>query len=91
MVDTSHANSQKDHKNQIKVGASLAAQISAGSQAIFGVMIESNLVEGRQDVIPGKSLTHGQSITDACLGFSETLPILRSLAAAVRTRRLHKA
>ena len=91
MVDTSHANSQKDHKNQIKVGASLAAQVSAGSQAIFGVMIESNLVEGRQDVVPGKSLTHGQSITDACLGFPETLPILHSLAAAVRTRRQSKA
>ncbi|MEO6603456.1 MAG: 3-deoxy-7-phosphoheptulonate synthase [Polyangiaceae bacterium] len=91
MVDTSHANSQKDHRNQIKVGNSLAAQISAGSQAIFGIMIESNLVEGRQDVVPGKPLTHGQSITDACLGFPETLPVLRSLAAAVRNRRQAKA
>ena len=91
MVDTSHANSQKDHRNQVKVGDSLAAQISAGSHAIFGVMIESNLVEGRQDVIPGKPLTHGQSITDACLSFPETVPILRSLAAAVRTRRQNKA
>jgi 3-deoxy-7-phosphoheptulonate synthase len=91
MVDTSHANSQKDHRNQVKVGDALAAQISAGSQAIFGVMIESNLVEGRQDVIPGKSLTHGQSITDACLSFPDTVPILRSLATAVRTRRQAKA
>jgi 3-deoxy-7-phosphoheptulonate synthase len=91
MVDTSHANSQKDHRNQVKVGDSLAAQISAGSRAIFGVMIESNLVEGRQDVVLGKPLTHGQSITDACLGFPETVPILRSLAAAVRTRRQVKS
>jgi 3-deoxy-7-phosphoheptulonate synthase len=91
MVDTSHANSQKDHRNQVKVGDSLAAQISAGSPAIFGVMIESNLVEGRQDVVPGKSLTHGQSITDACLGYPETVPILKSLAAAVRARRQIKA
>ena len=87
MVDTSHANSQKDHKNQIKVGDALAAQVAAGSAAIFGVMIESNLVEGRQDVVPGKPLTHGQSITDACLGLPETVPVLRALAAAVRARR----
>lgn len=91
MVDTSHANSQKNHKNQIKVGESLAQQIAAGSQGIFGVMIESNLVEGRQDVVAGKSLTHGQSITDACLGFDETTPVLEKLAAAVRERRANKA
>jgi len=87
MVDCSHANSQKNHKNQVRVGESLAAQVSSGSQAIFGVMLESNLVEGRQDVAPGKSLTHGQSITDACLGFDETVPVLELLAAAVRARR----
>jgi 3-deoxy-7-phosphoheptulonate synthase len=87
MVDCSHANSQKNHKNQVRVGESLAAQVSAGSQAIFGVMLESNLVEGRQDVVAGRSLTRGQSITDACLGFDETVPVLESLAAAVRARR----
>ena len=87
MVDCSHANSQKNHKNQIRVGESLAAQVSTGSQAIFGVMLESNLVEGRQDVVPEKSLTYGQSITDACLGFDETVPVLELLAAAVRARR----
>jgi 3-deoxy-7-phosphoheptulonate synthase len=87
MVDCSHANSQKDHKNQVRVAESLAAQVSAGSQAIFGVMLESNLVEGRQDVLPGKPLTHGQSITDACLGFAETASALERLAAAVRDRR----
>jgi len=91
MVDCSHANSQKNHKNQVLVGQSLAAQLSAGSQAIFGVMLESNLVEGRQDVAPGKSLTYGQSITDACLGFDQTVPVLEQLAAAVRARRKLKA
>jgi 3-deoxy-7-phosphoheptulonate synthase len=87
MVDTSHANSQKDHRNQVKVAESLAAQLSSGSHAIFGVMIESNLVEGRQDVVPGKPLVHGQSITDACLSFAETRPVLELLAKAVRERR----
>jgi 3-deoxy-7-phosphoheptulonate synthase len=91
MVDCSHANSQKNHKNQIKVGESLAAQLRAGSQAIFGVMLESNLVEGRQDVVPGKPLTHGQSITDACLGFDETVPVLELWADAVRARRKLKS
>jgi 3-deoxy-7-phosphoheptulonate synthase len=87
MVDCSHANSQKDHKNQVKVAQALAAQVSSGSQSVFGVMIESNLVEGRQDVVAGKQLTHGQSITDACLGFDQTRPVLELLASAVRARR----
>ncbi len=87
MVDCSHANSQKDHKNQVKVAESLGAQVSGGSRGVFGVMIESNLVEGRQDVTPGQSLTRGQSITDACLGFDQTLPVLELLASAVRARR----
>jgi 3-deoxy-7-phosphoheptulonate synthase len=87
MVDCSHANSQKDHKNQVKVAENLAAQVSAGSAGVFGVMIESNLVEGRQDVVAGKALTHGQSITDACLGFDQTRPVLELLASAVRARR----
>jgi len=91
MVDCSHANSQKDHKNQVKVAENLAAQIRGGSLAVFGVMIESNLVEGRQDVVAGKPLTHGQSITDACLGFEETRPVLELLAAAVRDRRKHSS
>jgi 3-deoxy-7-phosphoheptulonate synthase len=91
MVDCSHANSQKDHKNQVRVAESLAQQVSAGSAAIFGVMIESNLVEGRQDVVAGKPLRHGQSITDACLGFAETRPVLELLASAVQARRKAKA
>ena len=87
MVDCSHANSQKDHKNQVKVAEALALQVSGGSRGVFGVMIESNLVEGRQDVTSGQSLTRGQSITDACLGFDQTLPVLDRLASAVRARR----
>jgi 3-deoxy-7-phosphoheptulonate synthase len=87
MVDCSHANSQKNHKNQVRVSESLAEQVSSGSQAIFGVMLESNLVEGRQDVVLGQPLAHGQSITDACIGFDETVPVLELLAAAVRARR----
>jgi 3-deoxy-7-phosphoheptulonate synthase len=91
MVDCSHANSQKDHRNQVKVAESLAAQVSSGSLAVFGVMIESNLVEGRQDVAPGVPLRHGQSITDACLGFEQTRPVLELLASAVRARRKARA
>ena len=91
MVDTSHANSQKDHRNQVKVAESLAAQVGSGSQAIFGVMIESNLVEGRQDVVPGKPLTYGQSITDGCISFEQTRESLESFAAAVRSAASLKA
>ncbi len=90
MVDCSHANSQKDHKNQVKVAESLAAQIKSGTRSIFGVMIESNLVEGRQDVVAGTPLTHGQSITDACLAFDQTEPVLEMLAEAVRASRQAK-
>jgi 3-deoxy-7-phosphoheptulonate synthase len=87
MVDCSHANSRKQHQNQLEVGQVLADQIAAGDQRIIGVMIESHLVAGRQDVSPGRSLTFGQSITDACLGWEETQPLLASFAEAVRARR----
>ena len=87
MVDCSHANSNKDHRNQPQVAANVASQIRAGNQAITGVMIESHLVEGRQDVVPGKKLVYGQSITDACLGWEETKGVLADLADAVRDRR----
>ncbi len=87
MVDFSHANSNKEHRRQIEVGRDIAAQIAGGSNSVFGVMIESHLVEGRQDVIPEKPLTYGQSITDACLGWDDTEVILRELADAVATRR----
>ncbi len=87
MVDCSHANSQKKHQRQLLVAEDLAAQISAGDQRIFGVMVESHLVEGRQDIVPGQTPTYGQSITDACLGWEHTEELMRGLAKAVRTRR----
>jgi len=87
MIDCSHGNSQKDFRRQPDVARAVAAQVAAGSAAIIGVMIESHLVEGRQDLQPGRSLTYGQSVTDACLGWEATAPLLEELAAAVRRRR----
>ena len=87
MIDCSHGNSNKDHRNQPAVASEVASQIHAGNAAITGVMIESHLVEGRQDVKPGQALTYGQSITDACLGWEETKAVFVNLAAAVRGRR----
>ena len=88
MVDFSHANSEKKHKNQLLVGADVCHQIHDGEDRIFGVMIESHLNEGRQDVIPGKELSYGQSITDACLGWEDTEQLIGELAAAARARCL---
>jgi 3-deoxy-7-phosphoheptulonate synthase len=87
MVDCSHANSRKQHQNQIEVGQILADQIASGDQRIMGVMIESHLVAGRQDVVPGQPLIYGKSITDACLGWEDTGPVLSGLAEAVHARR----
>ena len=87
MVDASHGNSNKDHLRQPLVVQSLAQQIAGGSTDIFGVMIESHLVGGRQDLVPGRALTPGQSVTDACLSWEDTVPVLEALANAVRTRR----
>ena len=87
MIDCSHGNSNKDHRNQPKVAADIASQIRAGNHAITGVMIESHLVEGRQDVILGQNLRYGQSITDACIGWEDTKAILANLADSVRDRR----
>jgi 3-deoxy-7-phosphoheptulonate synthase len=87
MVDCSHGNSRKDPTRQPAVARDLADQIRAGSRAVSGVMIESHLVGGRQDRQPGKSLVYGQSITDACLAWEATVPVLEDLAAAVRARR----
>jgi 3-deoxy-7-phosphoheptulonate synthase len=87
MVDCSHANSRKQHQNQLEVGEALSAQIARGDQRIVGVMIESHLIAGRQDVVTGKPLVYGQSITDACLGWGATQPLLMSLAQAVKARR----
>ena len=87
MIDTSHANSSKKPENQPVVVADIARQVSDGEQRITGVMIESNLVAGRQDVVPGKPLTYGQSITDGCIGWETTVSVLNVLADAVTARR----
>ena len=88
MVDFSHANSQKQHRNQIKVADDVAQQIAKGSREIIGCMIESHLVEGRQDAKPGVGLTYGQSITDACVDFEATESIIDGLAKAIDNGRL---
>ncbi|MEO5766994.1 MAG: 3-deoxy-7-phosphoheptulonate synthase, partial [Polyangia bacterium] len=87
MIDCSHGNSGKDPRRQPAVASDIAAQIAGGSSVLGGVMIESHLVEGRQDPQPGRTLTYGQSITDACLSWQDTVPVLAELAAAVRARR----
>ena len=87
MIDASHANSRKVPARQLDVASDIATQVARGSHSIFGVMLESNLVEGRQDVVAGQSLTHGQSITDACIGWRDTQSVLQELATAVRSRR----
>jgi 3-deoxy-7-phosphoheptulonate synthase len=88
MIDLSHANSSKQYQRQIEVGNDVADQIAGGDRRIMGVMIESHLNPGRQDLLPGKSLDYGVSITDACIGWDATEPLLRQLAAAVQARRV---
>ncbi len=88
MIDFSHSNSEKKHERQIIVGENVAAQIAGGDDRIFGVMIESHLHGGRQDLVPGKDLEYGVSITDACIGWEDTTPLLDVLAEGVRKRRL---
>jgi 3-deoxy-7-phosphoheptulonate synthase len=87
VIDASHDNSGKDHARQPAAGAEIARQIGAGNAAIAGVMLESFLVEGRQDLGAGMPLTYGQSITDACMSWDTTVGVLDELAAAVRARR----
>jgi 3-deoxy-7-phosphoheptulonate synthase len=87
MVDCSHANSGKKPERQPAVAAEIARQVEAGSRSIVGVMLESFLVEGRQDLVTGCPLRYGQSITDSCLGWDRTIPVLAALAEAVRRRR----
>ncbi|MDG4828943.1 3-deoxy-7-phosphoheptulonate synthase [Solwaraspora sp. WMMD1047] len=87
VIDASHDNSGKDHRRQPVVAADVAAQLAAGQRGIVGVMLESFLVPGRQDLDPTRELVHGQSVTDACLGWPETAQVLTDLAAAVRARR----
>ncbi len=87
MVDCSHGNSNKDHRNQPAVARDLGSQIRAGEKAITGVMIESHIHEGKQDAKPGVALNYGQSITDACIEWESTRSVLAELADAVRDRR----
>ena len=87
MVDVSHANSSKQHRRQIEVAADVAAQVAQGQRGIIGVMVESNLQEGRQDMVAGVPLQVGVSVTDACISMQQTIPVLEGLAAAVRMRR----
>ncbi len=87
MIDGSHANSLKKPENQPKVIDDIAGQLENGERRIVGVMVESHLVAGRQDLIAGRALAYGQSITDGCIGWEDSVAVLERLAAAVRTRR----
>lgn len=86
MVDFSHANSMKQHKKQLDSGRDVCQQVANGSDAIFGVMIESHLIEGRQDVKDKDQLVYGQSITDACLGWEDTETLIGELSEAAAKR-----
>ena len=86
MVDCSHGNSLKDHSRQADVAASICGQVASGSWQIFGTMLESHLVEGRQDYTPGQHAMYGQSITDACLSLAQTEPLLEQFAKAQQAR-----
>lgn len=87
MVDVSHGNSSKKAENQVPVSATVCKYITAGDMRIIGVMVESNLVPGRQDIVPGKPLTYGQSVTDACLGWDDTVTVIEGLAVASKKRQ----
>ena len=86
MIDCSHGNSQKDHRRQIDVARAIASQIADGAWSIFGTMLESHLVEGRQTYVPGQPAVYGQSITDACLSFEQTEPLFELFAQAQSAR-----
>jgi 3-deoxy-7-phosphoheptulonate synthase len=91
MIDASHANSSKNPENQVAVAADVARQVAGGDARVIGLMVESHLVAGRQDLVPGRPLTYGQSITDGCLGWEASMAVLDGLAEAVRQRRLRAA
>ncbi|MDB5774212.1 MAG: phospho-2-dehydro-3-deoxyheptonate aldolase [Herbaspirillum sp.] len=88
MIDASHANSSKNPANQVPVCADIATQVAAGDSRIVGVMVESHLVAGRQDLVPGKELVYGQSVTDGCIDWEQSVDLLNGLAEAVKQRRL---
>jgi len=87
MIDTSHGNSEKDYRRQPLVARDIAAQVAQGEHGIIGLLMESFLVDGRQELADPARLVYGQSITDACMGWDMTVPVLQELAAAVRARR----
>ncbi len=91
MIDCSHGNSRKQHERQIEVGYDVAGQVAAGNRRIMGLMVESNIHPGRQDIVPGKPLAYGVSVTDACIGWEDTEDLLRIFAEAARKRRAHAA
>jgi 3-deoxy-7-phosphoheptulonate synthase len=87
MIDCSHANAAKQYQRQADVAGDIATQLAGGEKRIVGVMVESNLVEGRQELVPGKPLKFGQSVTDGCLGWDDSIKVLETLAEGVRRRR----
>ncbi len=87
MIDASHGNSSKKAENQLPVCATVSRSIAAGDMRIIGVMVESHLIAGRQDIVPGQPLIYGQSVTDACIGWDDTITILNGLAEAVKKRQ----
>jgi 3-deoxy-7-phosphoheptulonate synthase len=87
MIDVSHANSAKQYQRQVEVAADVARQIAGGDRRIVGIMIESHLHEGRQNIVAGQPLQRGVSVTDACIGMEQTVPLLGRLAQSVRARR----
>lgn len=87
LIDCSHGNSQKQHLKQAEVAVAICDQLASGSRQIFGAMLESHLLEGRQDLVPDRAPVYGQSITDACLSFEQTEPILEQFARAASKRR----
>jgi 3-deoxy-7-phosphoheptulonate synthase len=87
VIDASHGNSGKVARAQVDVCVDLARRIAEGEKRIAGVMVESNLAAGRQDIVPGVPLAYGQSVTDECLGWNDTVELIRLLARAVRTQR----
>ena len=88
MIDCSHANSQKQHERQSEVAHDVAGQIAGGDDRVVGAMLESHINPGRQDLLPGRPLEYGVSVTDACIGWETTVGVLRELAEAVRRRRV---
>jgi len=87
MIDCSHANAAKQYRRQLEVAGDVQRQLGAGERRIVGVMVESHLVEGRQELRIGEPLVFGQSITDPCLGWDDSVKLLEHLAAGVRARR----